>query len=149
MQLALPVIAEYRAVNLKTPLKTALKTKKRRMEKALAALTEAADYGIRDVTTRATFEVAAIYGHMGEALMGSERPASLSAEELEQYEMLLEEQAFPFEEKAIELHEANIARLSMDVFDEWMQASLNALATLMPARYAKLETSEKAIAQIH
>jgi hypothetical protein len=86
---------------------------------------------------------------MGEALMASERPASLSSEELEQYEMLLEEQAFPFEEKAIELHEANIARLSMGVFDEWVQASLGALATLVPARYAKLETSEDAIAQIH
>ncbi len=148
MQLALPAVAEYRAVKLKTPLKAALKTKKRRMEQALAALTEAADYDIQDVTTRATFEIAAIYGHMGEALLASERPRSLSPEELEQYEMLLEEQAFPFEEKAIELHEANVARLSMGVFDASVQASLNALATLLPARYAKLETSEEAIAQI-
>ena len=41
--------------------------------------------------------------------MDSERPKELSKVELEQYNVLLEEQAFPFEEKAIELHEVNAA----------------------------------------
>jgi hypothetical protein len=36
--------------------------------------------------------------------MASERPKSLKGEELEQYDLLLEEQATPFEEQSIKLH---------------------------------------------
>ena len=42
--------------------------------------------------------------------MSSQRQKNLSKDELEQYDVLLEEQAFPFEEKAIKLHEVNAAR---------------------------------------
>ncbi len=53
--------------------------------------------------------------------------------------MLLEEQAFPFEEKAIEIHEANARRAAEGVYDEWVQKSYTALAELKPARYARTE----------
>ena len=60
----------------------------------------------------------------------------------EQYDVLLEEQAFPFEEKAIELHETNAQRTGDGVYDEWVQRSFDVLAKLKPARYAKAEISE-------
>ena len=44
------------------------------------------------------------------ASMDSPRPKNLSKQEIEQYNLLLEEQAFPFEEKAIAAHVTNIAR---------------------------------------
>ena len=37
--------------------------------------------------------------------MNSERPSNLNELELEQYELALEEQIYPFEEKAIKVHE--------------------------------------------
>ena len=46
--------------------------------------------------------------------MASERPKKLSKAELEQYNVLLEEQAFPFEEKAAELHEVNAHRAHVE-----------------------------------
>lgn len=60
----------------------------------------------------------------------------------EQYDVLLEEQAFPFEEKAIELHETNAQRTGDGVYDQWVQRSFDVLAKLKPARYAKTEISE-------
>ena len=42
------------------------------------------------------------------SLMESERPADLQAAELQEYELALEEEAFPFEEKAIDVHEKNM-----------------------------------------
>ena len=54
----------------------------------------AADYGVADVTTAATFRLAALYQDFGKALLASQRPAKLSKKELEQYNVLLEEQAF-------------------------------------------------------
>ncbi|MEE4185989.1 MAG: hypothetical protein V2J12_09505, partial [Gammaproteobacteria bacterium] len=83
-----------------------------------------------------------IYQQLGADLMASERPAGLSAEELEQYNILLEEQAFPFEEKAIELFEVNAARTEVGVYDAWVARSYTELASLMPARYAKFEKAE-------
>ena len=77
------------------------------MEEALKAYAVAADYGVADVTTAATYHIAALYQDFGKALMTSQRPKKLSKVELEQYNVMLEEQAFPFEEKATELHEVN------------------------------------------
>jgi len=75
-------------------------------------------------------------------LFASERPKGLSSTDLEQYDLLLEEQAFPFEEKAIEIHETNADRVKTGIYDEWVKKSLIALRKLQPVRYAKLERSE-------
>ena len=75
----------------------------------------------------------------------SAEPADLDAETLEQYEFLLEEQAYPFEEKAIELFQANTDRASEGVYDDWVRKSFEELAILMPARFAKLERSEDVV----
>jgi hypothetical protein len=115
------------------------------MEDVLKAYGSAADYGVAEVTTAATYHIAALYQDFGKALLASQRPKKLSKAELEQYDVMLEEQAFPFEEKAAELHEANAQRTRQGVYDEWVQASFKALAQLRPVRYGKLERSEGAI----
>ena len=102
-----------------------------------------------EVTTAATFQIAELYNRFSQDLFDSERPANLNAAELEQYDILLEEQAYPFEEKAIELHEVNAARTGSGVYDEWVQASLAKLALLMPVRYAKDEQGEAVVATIY
>ena len=72
-------------------------------------------------------------------------PPELGPLELEQYEILLEEQAYPFEEQAIALHEANVARTRDAVYDEWVVASFDRLAELMPGRYARMEEGERVV----
>ena len=139
LQLAEPTYASYRAIRLTVPLKASLATKKRAMKSALSAYEAALDYGLAEVTTAATYHIAEIYRDLGQALMDSTRPGNLSPEELEQYEILLEEQAFPFEEKAIEIHEANLRRTVDGVYDDWVKKSLQELEVLMPVRYAKHE----------
>jgi len=85
---------------------------------------------------------------LSRALFESERPADLTQLELAQYDILLEEQAFPFEEEAIGLHEVNAARTADGVYDEWVAASLAELAALMPGRYAKYEMGERLVSSI-
>jgi len=148
LELAGPVRDAFLAVRLTNPLKESLLLKKERMELALAAYGTAADYGVAEVTTAATFEIADLYYRLGNDLMDSERPASLSAEELEQYDILLEEQAFPFEEQAIEIFIANTNRAADGIYDQWVRKSFSRLAELMPARYAKSERSETLVAQL-
>ena len=69
----------------------------------------------------------------------SERPTDLEPMELSEYELVLEEEAFPFEEKAIDLHEENMELLQAGLFNPWTEKSLGKLAQLVPGRYAKSE----------
>jgi tetratricopeptide (TPR) repeat protein len=142
LTLAIPLGEQFRSIKLVVPLKKSLAEKRKAMEAALKAYEQAADYQVADITTAATFESAELYRQLGKDLMSSERPKKLSKDELEQYDVLLEEQAFPFEEKAIKLHEVNAARTKDGTYDEWVQKSFAALAQLNPGRYGKVEIDE-------
>ncbi|MGB5305701.1 MAG: tetratricopeptide repeat protein [Gammaproteobacteria bacterium] len=148
-KLAEAVYENYRTVRLDLPLKRSLAAKKQLMEQALQRYAQAAAYQIAEVTTAATFRTADIYFQLSRALLESTRPANLSGEALEQYDILLEEQAYPFEEQAIDLHETNIQRISNGGYDTWIAQSLQQLAQLLPARYAKTERSVTHVEAIH
>ena len=148
LELAAPARDAFYAIQLTAPLKNSLAAKKTAMETAVQAYTTAADYAVAEVTTAATFELAELYRRLGKDLLESEQPAGLDADALEQYVTLLEEQAYPFEEKAIEVHAINAARTGSGVYDEWVRKSFTALAGLLPARYGKTEITSAFIISI-
>ncbi len=129
----------FKNIKLVKPFKKNLKKKKKRMKKAIAVYTQLIDYEVGIVTAAATYKIAEIYYHFSRALMNSERPDKLNELEMEQYELALEEQVYPFEEKAIKVHEKNMELLNRDIYNEWIDKSLEKLSRLMPARYAKPE----------
>lgn len=145
LALAKPLADEYRKVALVEPLKRQLKLKKDKMELALKAYAAAADYGIAEVSTAATYQTAELYRDFGAALINSQRPKGLKKDELEQYNVMLEEQAFPFEEKAIEVHEINARRTADGFYDRSVRDSITALGKLRPARYDKVERAGRTI----
>jgi cellulose synthase operon protein C len=134
----------YAQVKLVEPLQKQLALKKTRLEETLKAYGVAADYGVAEVVTASTYQIGALYQDFGKALIGSQRPKRLNKLELQQYNVLLEEQAFPFEEKAIELHELNALRSADGLYDEWVQKSFAALRELRPGRWAKQERHDGA-----
>jgi tetratricopeptide (TPR) repeat protein len=136
-----PVAEAYRKIMLTEPLQKQLKLKKAKMEEALNAYTVAADYGVTDVMTAVTYQIGTVYRDFGKALMASQRPKKLKKMELEQYNVMLEEQAFPFEEKAAEMHVLNTRRAANGVYDQWVKNSFEALRELQPGRYDKREQS--------
>jgi tetratricopeptide (TPR) repeat protein len=142
LELARPLDQAARAIRLVHPLERSLAAKKSAMEAALAAYARAADYGIAQFTTASSYAMADLYRDLGRSLLASERPAGLSAEELEQYDLLLEEQAYPFEEKAIGIHERNAHRAAEGIYDQWVRQSYAALAEMKPGRYARPEILE-------
>jgi TolA-binding protein len=149
LELAEPARRQFETVKLIQPLAESLKLKRSLMEEVIEAYTTAADYGVAEVTTAATFRLGEIYEKFSADLIDSERPRNLDAAALEQYELLLEEQIYPFEEKAIELYMANTDRAPDGVYDEWVQKSFDRLATLMPARYSKVERSENVVTTLY
>ena len=135
LALAEPVADAYRKLALTEPLQRQLKLKKAKLEQTLKAYAVATDYGLAPVTTEASYHIATLYRDFGKALMASQRPKKLNKMEREQYEVLLEEQAFPFEEKAAEIHTLNVQRAVKDQPDPWIERSLDALRQLRPGHY--------------
>jgi len=127
------------AVDLLQPFEVNLQKKRELMKTATQKFSQLVDYEIGDITAAATFYLAEIYANFSKALMASERPTDLSALEREQYELAIEEQAYPFEEKAIEVHESNLKLISRGVYNAWIEKSLQKLAKSVPARYDRPE----------
>ncbi|MCP4490853.1 MAG: tetratricopeptide repeat protein [Gammaproteobacteria bacterium] len=142
MELLKPLHRSYQKTKLTIPLKKSLKKKKKLMQQSIAAYSKALEYQIAEVSTEATYQIAEIYHGFARALLESQRPKGLNVEELEEYDLLLEEQAYPFEEKTIDIHLANFKRIPAGVYDQPVRNSLEVLGELMPFRYAKVEKME-------
>jgi len=145
LKLAEPLRDSFRAIRLVAPLKKSLVAKRQSMEAALAAYKAASEYHVAEVTTAATYETAELYRRLGKDVQGSERPKNLNKDAQEQYESLLDDQAFPFEEQAIQIHEINTARARDGVYDDWVKKSYAALAELKPGRYGKTELTQDVV----
>ena len=128
-------------MKLQQPFEVSLEQKQKRMDATMKAMGRLVDYEIADVTAAATYYMAEIYFNFSRSLLESERPTDLKPEELKAFEEALDEQAFPFEEKAIGVHEKNMEMLRTGVSNKWTEKSLGRLAELMPGRYAKPEMS--------
>jgi len=140
------VLAEQRfehfaGIELKQPFEESLARKQDSMDQVMATFEALVDYEVAEVTAAATYYIAEIYFDFSNALIDSERPAGLSDAEKVEYEMVIEEEAWPFEERAIEVHEENYELLAGGIFNGWVQKSLDKLAVMMPGRYAKNEIS--------
>ncbi len=133
--------ASFVEVELVQPFEQSLAEKQQRMDTALAGFEGLVAYAVGDVTAAATFYIAEIYFDFSAALLASERPTDLEPATLVEYELALEEEAFPFEEQAIEVHETNFELVRSGLYNEWVRKSLARLAVLMPGRFAKTEIS--------
>jgi len=149
LEFANNIMLEFESVKLKLPLSKSLKQKRYLLEKAILAYQKTANYSLAEFTTIANYKIAELYHQLAKDLMASERPEELNALELEQYNILLEEQSFPFEDKAIAIHEVNAKRVYQGTYDEWVKNSFEVLAALLPGRYNKKEYVVEVINDIH
>lgn len=133
---------EFEAIALKLPLDKSLAAKRTAMEQALAWYSEAGRFGVAEVTTAATFKTAELYRQLAKDVLASDRPDGLSELEAGQYNVLLEEEAFPFEEKSAEIHVLNHQRIRSGIYDHWVEMSIASLQKLNPAKYDKVELTD-------
>ncbi|WP_028117453.1 tetratricopeptide repeat protein [Ferrimonas senticii] len=140
---------QFVAIRLSHPLKANLNRKQRALQATLNQYQQVLQLASADYVPQATYQIAELYRHLAQALMSSERPTELDELALEEYELLLEELAYPFEEKAIELHLGNSQRAWQDLYDRWIAQSFAQLAELNPALYHKPEVLADAVDAIH
>ena len=139
--LAEPLFKQFAEIKLIQPFDQNLLRKSAAMKTAKEAFENLLSYEVGDVTSAVTYYLAEMYYGFSRALSESERPDDLSGLEMEQYELSIEEQAYPFEEKAIQTHEKNLELLTLGVYSAWIEMSIEKLAKLVSARYAKFQES--------
>ncbi len=133
---------QFKRTRLTQPFEESLALKQRQMDETMGAMEALVSYEVAEVTAAATYYIAEVYLEFSASLLESERPEGMTAAEANAYELVLEDEAYPFEERGIEVHEANFELLASGVYNPWVQKSLDNLADLMPGRYAKRETNE-------
>jgi TolA-binding protein len=136
-----PLYTGFAAIELKQPFEKSMAAKQKAMSAAIKGFNALVPYEVPDVTAAATFYMAEVYASFSQSLNQSERPGGLKGPELQDYNDQLDEMAFPFEEKAIDLHKKNLELMQAGVHGPWIEKSLARLAQLSPARYARTEVS--------
>jgi len=136
---------DYEKIRLVGDLETALTTKEALLNEALEYLTKAASLPYSETLTEALFRTGGAFEHMKVALLESERPAGLSDEELEEYQFLLEEKAFPLEEQAVNFYRKGAdSAIKNNAYNEWVDEIFMRLEKLIPWAYQR--TEETAVA---
>lgn len=142
-------VADFKSIKLQLPLAKSLTKKQALLKESIVALNRVLDYKVAEFSTAATYELARLYQQLAKDLMNSERPTDLGELDLERYDILLEEQAFPFEDQAIAVYVNNSNSVYSGIYDEWVKKSFNELSKLQPGRYYKPEIIVEDVNEIY
>ena len=132
----------FSRIKLSLPLAQSLTKKQAALSKAIAGYDQVMGFAVAEYASEANYQLANLYLQLADDLMSSSRPSDLSTLELSQYELLLEEQAFPFEETALQLHENNAYRAQSGLYDRFVKQSFSVLSENLPVRYNKQEIQQ-------
>lgn len=132
---------KFRAHRLYLPLVKSLPEKNKLLESAVKQYQLATDYGILEFVTMSSYKIAGLYQTFATELRTSQKPAGMSAEDQNVYAEIIEEQAKPFDDLAVELYQANIDRAWDGKFNEWIDKSFTEIKKLLPERFNKNEVT--------
>ncbi len=141
----------FKQSKLTLPLNKSLARKQKAMKLAIGYYTKLLSFQLAEFVPQGTFNLAQMYRQLSQDVMSSQRPKDLDELALEEYDLLLEEIVYPFEEKAIEIHTSNAQRAWQNVYDKWVEKSFSALVELEPAlydrsyKYSKTDKKERDI----
>tara|TARA_R110001592_G_scaffold137324_1_gene355230 strand:- start:12471 stop:15404 length:2934 start_codon:yes stop_codon:yes gene_type:complete len=130
-------LEKFEAIQLTLPLKKSLEKKKTALKNIITQLESLTVYQDSVIMSAATYQIASIYRTLARDILNSERPASLSELQLEQYNILLEEQAYPFEEQAMDIYKINIQKVSQGQYDKWIERTFDVMAKMNPTEFER------------
>ena len=130
-------IETFESVSLSLPLKKSLEKKTKVLKDVVGKLEALAEYKDSVIMSAATHQIGSIYRTLARDILKSERPTGLSELELEQYTILLEEQAYPFEEQAMDIYRINVEKVAQGQYDKWIERTYDVLAEMNPTEFKR------------
>ena len=140
---------KYSRVKLKIPLKVSLRKKKKVLKTAISSLQKVNKYKMYEHISESIYWIAETYYDFSKSLLKSERPKNLSELELEQYDVLIEDQAIPFEDQAIRYFLQNIKSTGQGKYSNWVGRSFEKLSQIYPSKYKRRELVETHVGQFY
>jgi len=150
VSIAKQATSRYEAVAITRDLQNSFKRKKAALEQAAAELNQLKQFNMPLADQIASQGIGDLYTHLSKALLQSPIPAGLNELETEEYKIILEEQAFPFEEEAVGAFEQNVKRLQSNpkLWSQPIENSYKELSKLLPIRYRKPELTDKGLVHV-
>lgn len=142
VDLAAQSTQQFKALPLRPPFQETLPPKQKAMAAALKDYETLAEFGVSPYYEQSLHSLGELYVQFANELMDSERPAGLSELALEEYEILLEEQAYDFEEKGLNYYQRNLARLWDGEKNAYTLKSLGQLQEILASSYKRVEKVE-------
>jgi len=131
-------IDSYMTIKLAQPFEKTFKKKAALLESLLKEAADIVTYKIPEHLPEIFFKMGLVLGSFKDSIIESERPVDLSAEDLEDYNFLLEERAYPYEEQSVKAYEKALALgIEYKAYDEWVMKSLGMLSNIRPALYRR------------
>jgi TolA-binding protein len=130
-------LEKFESISLTLPLKKSLGKKTTALKNIVSQLEALTVYQDSVIMSAATFQIASVYRTLARDILESERPSSLNELQLEQYNILLEEQAYPFEEQAMDIYKINVEKVAQGHYDNWIERTFDVLAIMNPTEFER------------
>ena len=136
----------YIDVKLVHPFEETLKMKFELLNNLLKDYSSIAKLMIPELLPEIFFSMGIALENFRDSILQSERPAGLTKDELEEYNFLLEEKAYPYDEQAVKVYENNMqVSREYKMYNEWVEKILDRLASLRPALYKREFTFKEVV----
>jgi TolA-binding protein len=140
LRIAEESFSRYQKVRITPPVEETVVAKRTLLQEVIRNFVSAGKYKVADVITASNFFIGRSLEIFKDDILTSPRPEGLTEVQLEEYNLLLDEMAFPFEEKALNAYRVNIQRaVKLELLDEWIEKSYERMAQLAPWAYEREE----------
>ncbi|MFQ5901944.1 MAG: hypothetical protein ACE5IH_10355, partial [Thermodesulfobacteriota bacterium] len=126
----------YLKIKLIPPFEETLQKKTMLLEALLKEYADVARYRILELQPEVFYQMGVILENFRDSIINSERPKDLTQEEIEEYNFLLEEKAYPYDEEAVKAYEKSV-QAGWKHHTIFVNRSLERLADLRPALYKR------------
>ncbi|MBI5235313.1 MAG: tetratricopeptide repeat protein [Deltaproteobacteria bacterium] len=129
---------DYLKIALTQPFEETFERKNALLDKLLKDYAEIAEANVPELLPEVFYYMGQSFENFKDAILLSERPSELAKDELEEYNFLLEEKAYTYDEQAVKAYENSLyAGRDQRIYTESLQKSLERLAFLKPAIYKR------------
>jgi tetratricopeptide (TPR) repeat protein len=141
LRIAEKTFSIYDSYHIAPPIEETVVRKREMLQVVIREFVAAGSYRTADVITASNYFIGRSLELFKEDILSSPRPDGLSAAQLEEYELLLQEMAFPFEAKALDAYRVNIQRsVKLELLDPWIEKTFERMAVLAPWSYLRNES---------
>ncbi len=134
-------LEDYKELRLTHPFEKTLKRKTQLIERLVRDYTRIAAKASTvapEVLPQVFFSMGSAFENFRDSIINSDRPRGLTKDEKIEYQFLLEEMAYPYDERSVEAYEKTLkSALVQSLYDKWLFKGVARLAYLRPVLYKR------------